>query len=153
MIRRKKGGVKGNRGKDGGMEGSDENNGDENDNCGKDGGAKGNGGKDIGINDNGKKLFEEERKGCVMSKPAWIDNKVATIFGVIFIAPYVIFAYRVNTYTLRAEPMSGGRIFWRMCGWSLLCCIPFVGLIYGLVKIDDILRARNRVFEIMKNHQ
>jgi len=82
------------------------------------------------------------------SKPKWLDNKVATIFGVIFFAQWVIMAYRLNTYTLDGEPMSGGRLFWRMFGWGILCSIPLVGWIYGLVKADDIVKTRNAVWKL-----
>ena len=86
-----------------------------------------------------------------MNKPSWLDNKVATVFGVIFFAPYVIFAYRLNSYTLRGTPMSGGRLFWRQLGWQILTGIPLVGLIYGLVKLNDIVATRNKVWEISQN--
>ena len=86
-----------------------------------------------------------------MNKPAWLDNSVATIFGVIFFPQFVIFAYRLNTYALRGEPMSGGRLFWREFGWQLLMTIPFVGLIYGLVNISNIVETRNRLWAAMQN--
>jgi len=86
-----------------------------------------------------------------MNKPSWLDNKVATVFGVIFFAPYVVFAYRLNAYTIQGVPMSGGRLFWRQFGWSILTGIPFVGLIYGLVKLNDIVATRNRVWEISQS--
>ena len=73
------------------------------------------------------------------------ENKVATVFGVIFFAPVVIFAYRLNTYFLNKEPMTGGRLFWRQFGWSILTGIPLVGLIYGLVKLNDICEARAQI--------
>ena len=73
------------------------------------------------------------------------ENKVATIFGVIFFAPLVIFAYRCNKYILDREPLTGGRLFWRQFGWSLLTSIPLVGLIYGLVNVDEICETRARV--------
>jgi len=88
-----------------------------------------------------------------MNKPAWLDNKTATIFGVIFFPFYVIFAYRLNTYTLSGEVMSGGRLFWRELGWALLIGIPLVGLIYGLVKLDEIVATRNRLWEVIGNNQ
>ena len=87
-----------------------------------------------------------------MSRPSWLDNSAATVFGIIFFAPYVIFAYRINTYTLNGEPMSGGRLFWRDLGWTLLSAIPFFGLIYGLVKLSDIIETRIKVWEIMNYH-
>ena len=80
------------------------------------------------------------------NKPSWLDNKVATVFGVIFFAFVVIFAYRLNYYALRGEVMSGGRLFWRNFGWSFLCGLPFVGLIYGLVKLNDIVETRNQLY-------
>jgi len=70
---------------------------------------------------------------------------VATILGLIFFAPYVIFAYRCNTYILNREPLTGGRLFWRQLGWSILTGIPFVGLIYGLVNLNKILEAREKI--------
>ena len=73
------------------------------------------------------------------------ENKVATVFGVIFFAPYVILAYRLNTYFLTFEPLTGGRLFWRQLGWSILTAIPFVGLIYGLVKLNDICETRAKI--------
>ena len=73
------------------------------------------------------------------------ENKVATIFGIIFFSPYVVFAYRCNKYFLEKEPLTGGRLFWRQFGWSFLTAIPLVGLIYGLVKLDDILETRARI--------
>ena len=73
------------------------------------------------------------------------EKKGATIFGVIFFAPLVIFAYRLNTYFLNKEPMTGGRLFWRQLGWSILTAIPFVGLIYGLVKLNDICETRAKI--------
>jgi len=73
------------------------------------------------------------------------ENKVATVFGVIFFAPFVIFAYRLNTYFLNKEVMTGGRLFWRQLGWSILTAIPFVGLIYGLVKLNDICETRAKL--------
>ena len=81
-----------------------------------------------------------------MYKPAWLDNKTATIFGILFFSFYVIFAYRLNTYYLNGEVMSGGRVFWREVGWSLLCSIPLVGWIYGFIKLDDIIETRNRLW-------
>lgn len=73
------------------------------------------------------------------------ENKLATILGLIFFSPLVIFAYRLNTYFLRKEPMTGGRLFWRNFGWSIITSIPFVGLIYGLVKLNDICEARAKI--------
>ncbi|NLN82065.1 MAG: hypothetical protein GX136_05910 [Clostridiales bacterium] len=73
------------------------------------------------------------------------ENKVATVFGIIFFPWWVIFAYRLNTYFLKKEPMTGGRLFWRSLGWSILVSIPFVGLIYGLTKLDDICEARAKI--------
>ena len=86
-----------------------------------------------------------------MEKPAWLDNSVATIFGIIFFAPAVIFAYRLNAYSLQGEVMSGGRLYWRQLGWSFLTAIPLVGLIYGLTKLNDIIATRNMVWE--RNNQ
>jgi len=88
-----------------------------------------------------------------MNKPGWLDNRVATIIGVIVFPTAVIFAYKLNTYTLSGEPMSGGRLYWRQLGWSLLCIIPLFGLIYGISKLDDIVYSRNRVWEIMQANQ
>jgi len=88
-----------------------------------------------------------------MNKPSWLDNKMATVFGVIFFAPYVIFAYRLNKYTLDGQPMSGGRLFWRQYGWALLSAIPFFGLIYGLVNLNNIVETRNKVWELTNNTQ
>ena len=81
------------------------------------------------------------------NKPTWLNNKAATIFGIIFFAQMVIFAYRLNYYALNGEVMSGGRFFWRNWGWAVLCSLPFVGLIYGLVKLDDIVETRNKLYE------
>jgi len=86
-----------------------------------------------------------------MERPAWLNNSVATIFGVIFFAPVVIFAYRLNTYILNGDVMSGGRLYWRQMGWSILTGLPFVGLIYGLVKLNDIIAVRNMLWE--RNNQ
>ena len=83
-----------------------------------------------------------------MQRPSWLENKTATIFGIIFCSIYVIFAYRLNTYALRGEPMSGGRLFWREIGWTLLCSIPLVGWIYGFSKIEDIIQTRIRLWEV-----
>jgi len=73
------------------------------------------------------------------------DGKVATVLGIIFFSQYVIFAYRLNKYTLDGEAMTGGRLFWRQLGWSFLCSIPLVGWIYGFVKLQDIVDTRNTV--------
>ena len=86
-----------------------------------------------------------------MNKPAWLNNKFATILGVIFFPPFVIFAYRLNSYVLRGEPLSGGRLFWRSLGWQILMTIPFVGLIYGLVNVGNIVETRNRLWEATQN--
>ena len=80
------------------------------------------------------------------NKPGWIDNRTATIFGIIFFSSYVIFAYRLNYYALNGEVMSGGRFFWRNMGWSLLCAIPLVGWIYGFTKLNDIIETRNKLY-------
>ena len=88
-----------------------------------------------------------------MNKPTWLDNKTATICGIIFFPVAVIFAYRLNTYALRGEPMSGGRYFWRNYGWTLLCALPLVGWIYGFVKLNDIIETRNKLWSIMQQYQ
>ena len=82
-----------------------------------------------------------------MYRPSWLENKTATILGVIFFAPAVIFAYRLNTYAMNGEVMSGGRYIWRQLGWSLLCSIPLVGLIYGIVNINAIVDTRIRLWD------
>ena len=81
-----------------------------------------------------------------MNKPSWLDNRTATILGILFFSVYVIFAYRINTYILNGEPMSGGRLFWRELGWTCLCAIPLVGWIYGFSKLDSIVETRNRLW-------
>jgi len=91
--------------------------------------------------------------GWIMERPSWLNNKTATIFGIIFFSVYVIFAYRLNTYALRGEVMSGGRLFWRELGWSFLCSIPLVGWIYGFVKLDDIIETRNRLWDVINGVQ
>jgi len=91
--------------------------------------------------------------GQIMERPSWLSNKTATIFGIIFFSIAVIMAYRLNTYALRGEPMSGGRFYWRYLGWTILCGIPLVGWIYGFVKLDDIIDTRNRLWEVMANYQ
>ena len=92
-----------------------------------------------------------------MERPAWLNNKTATIIGVICCPIYVIFAYRLNYYILdvsaKGGPMSGGRLFWRQYGWGVLCAIPLVGLIYGLKNIDNIVDTRNKVWELMQKNQ
>jgi len=92
-----------------------------------------------------------------MERPAWLNNKTATIFGVICFPIYVLFAYRLNKYMLDASekggPMSGGRLAWRQYGWSLLNAIPFFGLIYGLKHLDDIIETRNKVWDIIQKNQ
>ncbi|MDR3310841.1 MAG: hypothetical protein LBS90_05795 [Oscillospiraceae bacterium] len=73
------------------------------------------------------------------------DSKGGTILGIIFFSGWVIFAYRLNTYFLNGEAMTGGRLFWRNYGWSILCSIPFVGWIYGFSKLNDIVDTRNKI--------
>jgi hypothetical protein len=80
-----------------------------------------------------------------MKKYTASDSKTGTIFGIIFFSLYVIFAYRLNKYFLNGEAMAGGRVYWRLFGWSLLSAIPLVGLIYGFVKLSDIVDTRNQV--------
>jgi hypothetical protein len=41
--------------------------------------------------------------------------------------------------------MTGGRLFWRQFGWSFLTAIPFVGLIYGLINLKNIVDAREKI--------
>lgn len=84
-------------------------------------------------------------KGDVMSVYQKSDSKVGTIFGLIFFPSVVVFAYRLNKYFASGEAMTGGRYFWRNFGWSFLTSIPLVGLIYGLVKLDDIVNVRNAI--------
>jgi|GEM_PF-3598149 len=88
-----------------------------------------------------------------MNKPTWLDNKTATICGIIFFSQVVIFAYRLNTYALNGEVMSGGRYFWRSCGWSLLTSIPLVGWIYGFTKLNDIIETRNKLWDLTNSQQ
>jgi len=82
-----------------------------------------------------------------MERPAWLNNKTATICGIIFFSVAVIFAYRLNSYALRGEVMSGGRYFWRNYGWTILCSIPLVGWIYGFTKLNDIIDTRNQLWD------
>jgi len=82
----------------------------------------------------------------IMERPTWLNNKTATIFGVIFFPICVIFAYRLNTLILNGTPLSGGRLYWRQIGWAFLNGIPFFGLIYGLVKLNDIVEVRNQLW-------
>jgi len=88
-----------------------------------------------------------------MERPAWLNNKTATIVGAIFFPTAVIFAYRVNKYISEGEPMSGGRLYWRQLGWGLLSAIPLFGLIYGISKADDIVATRNRVWDMTNQGQ
>jgi len=82
-----------------------------------------------------------------MERPNWLNNKTATIFGVIFFPICVIFAFRLNSLILTGVPLSGGRLYWRQFGWAFLCGLPFFGLIYGLVKLNDIVEVRNRLWD------
>ena len=85
------------------------------------------------------------------------DVTMATILGLIFFAPFVIFAYRCNTYFLNNIPLTGGRLFWRQIGWSILTAIPFVGLIYGLINLSNIYKAREEIrnlnYRLVKEEQ
>jgi hypothetical protein len=71
------------------------------------------------------------------------ESKVGTGFGIFFFFVYVIPAYRINKWFLRGDVLTGGRFFWRMVGWELLCCIPLFGWIYGYLHISDIVDTRN----------
>ena len=88
-----------------------------------------------------------------MNKPTWLDNKTATIFGVIFFPQYVIFAFRLNVLMLKDTPLSGGRLFWRQVGWGIITSIPFVGLIYGLMNLNNIIDTRNQLWEVMQKNK
>jgi len=87
-----------------------------------------------------------------MERPSWLSNKTATIFGIIFFAPFVIFAYRLNTYILNGEVMSGGRLYWRMLGWNILMGIPLVGWIYGFVNLDKIIDTRTTLYDVTQKN-
>jgi len=87
-----------------------------------------------------------------MERPTWLNNKTATIFGIIFFAPFVIFAYRLNTYILNGEVMSGGRLYWRLWGWNFLMAIPLVGWIYGFTRIDKIIETRNELYDVTQKN-
>ncbi|MDR2599900.1 MAG: hypothetical protein LBC73_06435 [Oscillospiraceae bacterium] len=86
-----------------------------------------------------------------MNKPVWINNTVATICGAIFFPMAVIVAYRFNTYALNGEILSGGRFYWRYLGWTILCSIPFFGIIYALINVSNIVETRNRLWEKYNN--
>ncbi|GAB2021674.1 hypothetical protein RyT2_07480 [Pseudolactococcus yaeyamensis] len=80
-----------------------------------------------------------------MSKYEISDAKVATVLGIIFVPSLVVWAYHQNKYTLDGQAMTGGRYYWRNFGWSFLTGLLFVGLIYGLVKLNDIVETRNEL--------
>ena len=88
-----------------------------------------------------------------MERPSWLSNKTATILGIIFFPPFVIFAYRLNTYILNGEPMSGGRLYWRLLGWNFLTSIPLVGWIYGFTRINEIIDTRNKLWDAYQTMQ
>jgi len=79
------------------------------------------------------------------------DSKTATIWGIIFFPSLVFFAYKLNTYTLAGEAITGGRYFWRSLGWSILTGIPFVGWILGFVNLQNIVDTRNEVIAKLSN--
>ena len=93
-------------------------------------------------------MYQQQQSGYITHPQVNYKNKegvVGTILGLLLFAPFVVFAYRLNTYFLKGQPMTGGRFFWRQLGWSILCMIPFFGLIYGLMNIGNIRNARAKI--------
>ena len=86
-------------------------------------------------------------QGSNMERPSWLMNKTATICGIIFLYPAVLFAYRLNKYALQGDVMSGGRFYWRYFGWTILFSIPLVGWIYGFTRLQDIVDTRIQLWD------